>query len=233
MAYGTRIRSEMDTSRDVEPWGWESFFTELARFIHLSERQYNDHPNEQYAEYAMDRLTVASRNIAVIREQMQEEQRNETADYGVLISVHALLNQLDGALSQLTEEWQQRLDTIEARVSACSYQAPLQPHSAAPGHPRFRITREQLEYLRSLSFSWTDIPRLLGVSRMTIHRRRDEYGLLSEPAQAITDAQLGQIVRDLRTELPDIGQVMVAGQLRAMGYRLPSEQIREAVQLIP
>ena len=146
-----------------------------------------------------------------------------------VISVHALLNQLDGALSQLTEEWQQRLDTIEARVSACSYQAPLQ-HSAAPGRPRFRITREQLEYLRSLSFSWTDISRLLGVSRMTIHRRRDEYGLLSEPAQAITDAQLGQIVRDLRTELPDIGQVMVAGRLRAMGYRLPREQIREAVR---
>ena len=66
MVYGTRIRSEMDTSRDVEPWGWESFFTELARFIQLSERQYNDHANEQYAEYAMDRLTVASRNIAVI-----------------------------------------------------------------------------------------------------------------------------------------------------------------------
>ena len=90
----------------------------------------------------------------------------------------------------------------------------------APGHPRFRITREQLEYLRSLSFSWTDISRLLGMSRMTIHRRRDEYGLLSEPAQAITDAQLGQIVRDLRTELPDIGQVMVAGPIKSNGLQI-------------
>ena len=38
------------------------------------------------------------------------------------------------------------------------------------GRPRYEISKEQLEYLSSLSFKWNEIAALLGVSRMTIHR---------------------------------------------------------------
>ena len=37
------------------------------------------------------------------------------------------------------------------------------------GRQRFQITREQLEYLRSSSFSWTAIADMLMVSRMTVY----------------------------------------------------------------
>ena len=43
------------------------------------------------------------------------------------------------------------------------------------GHPRFDVTVEQLEYLSSLSFTWAKIAQLLGISRMTLYRKRLEY----------------------------------------------------------
>ena len=54
------------------------------------------------------------------------------------------------------------------------------------GRPRFKISKEQLENLRSLSFSWTSIADVLLVS---IYRRRTEYGLLDEAHSAIHDRE--------------------------------------------
>ena len=41
----------------------------------------------------------------------------------------------------------------------------------------FEIPGEMLEELRELGFSWIKIGEILGVSRWTIHRRVEEYGL--------------------------------------------------------
>ena len=49
---------------------------------------------------------------------------------------------------------------------------------AGKEYPRFLISREQLDYLLLMSFSWTEITTLIGVSRMTIYRRHDEFGML-------------------------------------------------------
>jgi len=45
------------------------------------------------------------------------------------------------------------------------------------GRPRFDIPAEMLEELGELGFSWIKIGEMLGVSRWTIHRRVEEYGL--------------------------------------------------------
>ena len=37
------------------------------------------------------------------------------------------------------------------------------------------IAKEQIEYLLSISFTWTDIAVLLGISRMTLYRYSDDY----------------------------------------------------------
>ena len=56
------------------------------------------------------------------------------------------------------------------------------------------ITKEQLEYLSSISFSWSEIAQVLGV-----YRRRVEFGLLSEPLLIST-------VQRICSEFPDIGE---------------------------
>ena len=56
-----------------------------------------------------------------------------------------------------------------------SYQAPSIREGR--GRPRVIISLEQLQYLRSLNFSWTQISDLLGVSRMTVYRKRRDFGM--------------------------------------------------------
>ncbi len=65
---------------------------------------------------------------------------------------------------------------------------------------------------------------------MTIYRRRAEYEMLSEPSQPVSHDRLTQIIQDLRRELPDIGQSMVAGRLQAMGIQVSRERIRETIR---
>lgn len=121
------------------------------------------------------------------------------------------------------------MDELESHATAFAYQAPLL-YSTGPGRPRFHITQEQIQYLRSLSFSWTDISRLLGVSRMTLHSRQAEFGILSEPSHSASNVNLIEVIGELRRELPDIGQSMVAGTVRSLGIQATRQQIRETTQ---
>ena len=98
------------------------------------------------------------------------------------------------------------------------------------GRPRFQIQKEQLEYLSSLGFSWSSIAELLGVSRMTIYRRREQYGMLNDPQNTLSDRDLVMVIKHLRHEHPHIGEVMVNGHLRSMGYKVPREKVRETIR---
>ena len=62
------------------------------------------------------------------------------------------------------------LDSLITERPSVAYRAPISVPRNGPGRPRFDISKEQLEYLSSLSFKWNEIAVLLGVSRMTIYR---------------------------------------------------------------
>ena len=53
-----------------------------------------------------------------------------------------------------------------------------------------------LEYLASLSFSWGEIASLLGVSRMTIYRQRQELNILQQRVSTLTDTELRILIRE-------------------------------------
>ena len=67
------------------------------------------------------------------------------------------------------------MDIIDASTVDFSYRAGIERISR--GRPRFDISQSQLEYLASLSFSWSEIASLLGVSRMTIYRYNIQVGI--------------------------------------------------------
>ena len=52
-----------------------------------------------------------------------------------------------------------------------------------PGRKSYDISKEQVEYLRSLFFSWTKIAAILQVNISTLQRRRKEFGLSDELEQ--------------------------------------------------
>ena len=64
--------------------------------------------------------------------------------------------------------WQLYIDQINTQINSTSYRAPILMISGRPGRPMFNISADQLIYLHSLSFTWTQISAMLGVSRMTI-----------------------------------------------------------------
>jgi len=66
--------------------------------------------------------------------------------------------------------------------------------TGGPGRPKFEIELEQLEELRYIGLTWTDIAKLLGVSRMTVYRARQELGCEEAGDRNVTDADLQQLI---------------------------------------
>ena len=122
------------------------------------------------------------------------------------------------------------MDHLELEGSVTAYAVPVDTHRRR-GCPQLEISRDQLEYLVSLSFNWTQIAAILGVSRMMVYWRRREFGMLDEPRTNISDGELLVFVEDIRRSEPESGEVIVMGELRSHGYRVTRHQVRHAIQL--
>ena len=81
-----------------------------------------------------------------------------------------------------------------------------------------------------MSFSWKQIASIPGVSYMTIYRRRQEYGIPSRVDRAISDIQLREHLHQLQQDLPSLGQTLVWGRIRSMGFRVSRNRIREIMR---
>ena len=71
---------------------------------------------------------------------------------------------------------------------------------------------------------------MLMVSRMTIYRRRVEFGMLEDCRRSISEDGLVSIVGHIMREHPQVGQSFVSGRLRSLGYRVVRERVRRAVR---
>ncbi len=93
--------------------------------------------------------------------------------------------------------------------------------------PRFAVTIDQLKYLCSLSFSWIRISRILEISRMTRYRRCQQFNMLHDHGGiTIQYQELVEILQQMRAEHPYLGEVMVLGRLRSLGYAVCRRQLR-------
>lgn len=207
------------------PPGWSSLFNEVSQLMQSSSRQFST-ANEEYVEYLVERLSICVRSVNAIKAQVEEEDSSHA-----LFRIYQLLSDLVSRLKTLRRQWSEQLDNLASRFNF-RYQAPTTSGIAALGRPSLEITHGQLDYLRSLSLSWTKIAHLLEVSRMTIYRRRVEYGLMEEPSDTLTDSDLDEILRELRVQFPELGETMAAGHFRSLGYRVPRQQLREGLRRI-
>ena len=137
------------TGEDVhETWGWIQFFTEHSQFLLSLERQYGL-ANDSFAEYAVSRLTLCIRGVSFMCSVISEEEENASG----LEECLSHLNAVCGAFTSLLDLWQRYDDTLESvnYGSGMGYTAPVE-HTTHRGRPRFVVSGEQLEYLRSLIF---------------------------------------------------------------------------------
>jgi len=119
------------------------------------------------------------------------------------------------------------------------------PSGRNGGRPFLYIHPDFLHLLvNEYAYGLTKIANLLtrnsgiNISTKTIRRRLLELGLRSPeepsrpPPTPLTDAQLDQIVTDLRHQQPNIGLRYLAGALRAEGIRVPRSNLRESVNRV-
>ena len=73
----------------------------------------------------------------------------------------------------MLNRWREYGSVLDSTIMSSQVLLSYPPEMATSGHrgrPRFEVNLEQLQYLKSLFFTWSEIAALLGVSRMTIYR---------------------------------------------------------------
>ena len=109
-----------------------------------------------------------------------------------------------------------------------------------PGRRRYDISKDQLEHLRSLYFSWQKIADMLQVSVSTIQRRCREFGLSDEFERYsdITDDELDQIYASVTGNscegplTPNVGRRRFIGALRSRGLRIQRWRVSECLRRV-
>ena len=217
-------------------WGWETYFQELSDFITSLDGDRISFANERFTDYVVDRLSTCVSTLSRLIYHLQSSSNSielDEDDVEVVEYYQLLLHQLLDTIRRIESEWQRHFDHLQA-VSGTRRESAFQLSSTRtfnrPGRPKFNVTKEQLEYLSSMSFSWTQIAQLLGVSRMTVYRRRVEFGLLSDPTTSISNSDLLLRIQTMHREFPEMGETMLWGQLRSMGVQVTRERLRNALR---
>lgn len=100
------------------------------------------------------------------------------------------------------------------------------------GRPHLEVSRESILTLKELNYSWTKIARMLNISRHTLYRRLQEYGIETGTYTDLSDAELDELLKGIKSEHPNIGEVMLQGQLLHIGVKIPRARLRSAIHRI-
>ena len=212
-------------------WGWEVFFGHIQSFLERSSREM-DVARKEYSDHVVEGLQQCLRSLTYARDTLSPPYRVHLTGSEISLVEEDLLlvRELLDVLRSLLSKWQLHIDQLSARPDY-SYQGPFVCVSRrGRGTPRFDISKDQLEYLSSLHFYWTAISSILGVSRMTIYRRRQELDMLEDPVEEINEDDLCSVLREMCNNFPAMGEVMALGQLRSMGYKVKRDNVRAATR---
>ena len=214
---------------DVELRGWTNYFDNISSF--LSDLQRNAGiANARYCEYAADRLETCLYSAHLIVDHMDNASHRLLQDELRHITQHkGCVEELITYLQQIANEWRGYVDAFyTGEQNKVAYRVPV-VSTGQCGRPRFQIERGQLEYLRSLSFSWSDIASLLGISKMTLYRYRRLLDMVDEPRQTLSDNELRDHITSLRSQMPAVGETLIVGYMRSNGYYVTRDRIRQSM----
>ncbi|KAL9966237.1 hypothetical protein ACROYT_G024284 [Oculina patagonica] len=123
-------------------------------------------------------------------------------------------------------------DTITSRQCPNSHAAGT-IFTGMQGRPKFSIPKEQLQFLIEQRFNIPTIANMLCVSRRTVERRLQEFGLSCREAYStMSDERLDIVINSILADFPETGYKRMTGFLRARGIVLQQNRIREAMRRI-
>ena len=141
--------------------GWQDFFLDISKLSDSAERQYGV-AQLNYTEYILERLALCIDTCSNIQEIFDTStQATELQECSHTVT------ELTEHLQRLHYRWGDYKSFLEGPVQ---YTCMLTTMQHRRGRPQFQVNKLQMEYLSSLSFKWTEIASILGVSRMTLYR---------------------------------------------------------------
>ena len=195
----------------------DSFFDSLVRVIrgartHLSTDQVDS------AEFWCRRLDEYERTLSLLLARV-EESRPDLAtfvrDLEILLDTMGNLREALDARSLRGDFQIDRQDTPPSLSSV---------DRTGMGRPRLIISRTQIRMLRDEGFRWADVARILGVSPITLRRRRAELEMpVGDNFDDIPDNVLDNLVSEILHVTPQAGRHLVQGVLRSRGLRIQRE----------
>jgi hypothetical protein len=94
------------------------------------------------------------------------------------------------------------------------------------------IDLDRVTYLRTLYYSWTDISRMLNVSRRSLFRLTHNNEAFIDPHRSLNNDELECALHGYGVNSLYRGEVMLVGFLRSNGFRIPISQLRSTLHRI-
>ena len=104
---------------------------------------------------------------------------------------------------------------------------PSTSRTGAPGRPRLVVSKDQIESLQEIGFTWAKIATMLGVSRSTLRRRKEELQITR--CNELTDEELDRVVEAILARAPRSGERLVVVSLRSRGLNVKRARLRESI----
>jgi hypothetical protein len=225
-------------ARERNERGLQLFFQSLKGVINLFLSPQDIEWTDELVEQTCSRLEEAYKTLTLMEREMTyvEEETIDRDNAGF----HLLLDSVK-SLHSYAKSFE------SAGNSTDSYAAQYVRHAdgrPAPGRPKLNVTQEQIEFLRSLHFSWEKIAQLLQVSIPTLQRRRREFRINDSLEYSdISDENLDEIHRDLTARdanssssggflTPNIGRRRFIGALRSRGIRVQRWRVTQCLRRV-
>ncbi|KAK7912700.1 hypothetical protein WMY93_012911 [Mugilogobius chulae] len=151
-----------------------------------------------------------------------------------LILFQSLSNQLDG-VTDIIEALQNLYDLVVDNIRADSTMTVVLETEVIPGscHPRILIEHERLKSLLDTHLPVNCLAKCLGVSRSTVYRRMQEFGLSVRGLyNNMNDQDLDHIISNVKHQMPNAGYRMVQGHLVSMGIRVQWSRIMASMHRV-
>ncbi|XP_068697732.1 uncharacterized protein [Montipora foliosa] len=202
---------------------WEEVLSSIDNL--LMETEIQDSNTELWFHEAvllLNRLEMAVSILRALGEMDLDLDRN----------VYQVSRQLCSFLTDVYQYWDAKVSQIRRRtVTLPNLGLREMVHSANPGRPPFVIEKELLEDLRSASYTWTDIAKMLRISRWTLYRRVREYKLEHLKRYSdISDDELDELIRGYISRHGNTtGESYSIGFVRSRGLRIQRDRIRRSL----
>ena len=140
--------------------------------------------------------------------------------YNEMEELSSYLNRLKTFFQNLINDLQDQIDYTPAYTFGRVY-------TGRRGQPRFDISKRHIEFLRELHFSWTKIAEMRNISTKTLQRRRGEFQINEEQSwSTINDDELQNVMQEIMSITPGIGQTRMLGALKSRGIRVQRSRVR-------